>query len=147
MEEDKIIDQSELANSVSEKIPYDMHKHFLIKPLPPVKVKKEFTNPIDKESTAKTDENGVEAVDYEVKTEVKEVDSDFRKGVVIKIPYEYQRQMNDEKWPEMPIKVGDIVIYNNRHTNWFDLLKDTQLITGYDIVAVESTDDKSKADN
>ena len=57
MEEDKIIDQSELAQDVSSKIEYEFIDMFLIKPLDVVRVTKEFTkpvveNPAKKESSA-----------------------------------------------------------------------------------------------
>lgn len=140
MEEEKIIDQSQLAENVSEKIQYEFRRMFLVKPLEPVKVKKEFSKPVATDNKAKADKNGVEAIDYDsVETEVKEVDSDFRKGVVLKIPYEYTRQMNDEKWQEMPINVGDIIIYPNNSAKWFDLFKDTQMVSSYDIIGIEKT--------
>ena len=139
MEEEKIIDQSQLAEDLSAKIQYSFAKSFLVKPLEPVMVKKEFDKPVVKDDAPKKDENGVEAVDYDgVETEVKEVESDFRKGVVLKIPFDYQRQMEDDKFPAMPIKVGDILVYKNSYARWFDLLKDTHLVSQFDIVAVET---------
>lgn len=139
MDDNKLIDQSQLAEDLSSKIPYEMHKQFLIKPLDPIMVKKEFDKPVAKTDTPKEDENGIKAVDYDkVETEVKEVESDYRKGVVLKVPYEYIRSMAAESnWKAMPIKVGDVVIYNNQYIKWFDILKDTVLVSGYDIVAVE----------
>ena len=139
MDENKLIDQSQLAEDLSNKIAYDMHRQFLVKPLDPIIVKKEFDKPVVKDNTPKEDENGIEAVDYDkVETEVKEVESDFRKGVVLKVPYDYKQSMNDSReWKEMPIKVGDVVIYNKKYVTWFDILKDTVLLSGYDIVAVE----------
>lgn len=139
MGEEKIIDQSQLAEDLSAKIQYSFAKSFLVKPLEPVMVKKEFDKPVAKDDTPKKDENGVEAVDYDgVETEVKEVESDFRKGVVLKIPFDYQRQMEDDKFPAMPIKVGDILVYKNSYARWFDLLKDTHLVSQFDIVAIET---------
>lgn len=138
-DKEQIIDQSQLAESLSEKIPYNMTKDFLVKPLDPIMVKKEFDQPVAKDK-ATTDENGVEAVDYdEVKTEVKEVESDYRKGVILKVPYEYTSQLNDEKYAPMNIKVGDVIIYPVRSAKWFDLLKDTQLVRAYDILGTETT--------
>lgn len=137
MEEDKIIDQSQLAEDIARKISFDFRDSFLVKPLDPVKVMKEFTK-LPEGEAPKKDENGVEAVDYkeeDVKTEVKEVDSDYKKGVVIKIPYEYQKQMEDEKYPSMPVKVGDIIVY--KYGVWFDLVKDTQLVRTYDFIGIE----------
>ena len=52
MEEEKIIDQSVLAEDVASKIPYEFRDFFLIKPLDPVKVKKEFSTPVAKENAA-----------------------------------------------------------------------------------------------
>lgn len=41
----------------------------------------------------------------------------------------------------MPIKVGDIVIYrSSRGVMYFDLLKDSQLVSLYDIVATETVE-------
>jgi len=135
MEEDKLIDQSRLAESVSSEIKYEFREAFLVKPLDPVKVKKEFSKPVSNEAPKK-DENGVEAVDYDkVETEVKEVDSDFKRGVVLKIPFSYENRQ--QSYPEIGIKVGDVIIY--RTGQWFDLLKDTQLVRIYDIIGTEKT--------
>lgn len=131
MEENKIIDQSVLAEDVAAKIPYEFFDKYLVKPLEPVKVKKEFSTPVS-DTPAKKDKEGIEAVDYEeVKTEIKEVDSDFRKGVVLKVPTVGQE--TDTKH----IKVGDIILFKDRSTEFFDLVKDTRLVTYYNIVAVE----------
>ena len=137
MEEEKIMDQSQLAEDIANKISYEFRDFFLVKPLEPVKVMKEFTK-LPENGTPAKDENDVEAVDYkeeDIKKEVKEVDSDFKKGVVIKIPFDYQIQMEAEKFPSMPIKVGDVVIFT--YSKWFDLVKDTQLVRSYDILGVE----------
>ena len=68
----------------------------------------------------------------EVEKEIKSVPSDYRKGVVIKIPYEFK---NNES--ANPIKIGDIIIYKEGTGRWFDLCKDTQLIDMYAIIGVE----------
>ena len=82
--EEKLIDQSPLAESVAENIKYEFLDFFLVKPLDPVKVKKEFSKPVTTGTPAK-DANGIEAQDFEnVETEVKEVDSDYRRGIVLK---------------------------------------------------------------
>lgn len=138
-EKDKLIDQSELANSVADKISYEFVDCFLVKPLDPIKVKKEFSKPVDTGKKPTKDKNGIEAVDYDkVETEVKEVDSDFRKGVVLKVPYSYTQTQNDDKINYMyEIKVGDVVLFRDMAAKSFDLLKDSKLIRYYDIVAVE----------
>ena len=135
MEEDKMIDQSVLAEDVSSKIPYSFRDFFLVKPLDPVKVKKEFSTPVAKgEPTA--DENGIEAQDFdEVKTEIKEVDSDYRRGIVLKRPEYYATA--DDLGTEREIKVGDVVLFKDAAGSFFDLVKDSKLIRMYDIVAVE----------
>lgn len=137
MEENKIIDQSELAQDVSSKIEYEFIDMFLIKPLDVVRVTKEFTKPVI-ENPAKKDENGVEAVDYDkVETEVKEVDSDFRKGVVLKVPTTYAAQLNNDTTGCLAkINVGDVVVFYERAGRYFDLLKDSRMVRLYDIVAI-----------
>lgn len=139
MEEQKeIVDNTLLAQDVASKIPYEMIKHFLVKPLDPVKVQKEFSKPVEK-SQAQKDANNIAAIDYdEVTTEVKEVDADFRKGIVLKVPFDYTERLKDDKYAPIDIKVGDIVIFDSRSMiKYFDLCKDTMLIPAYDIVAIE----------
>jgi hypothetical protein len=135
-EEDKIIDQSELAKSVGEKIKYSFFDHFLIKPLDPIKVTKEFSKPVSTGTPAK-DENGVEAQDFDnVETEVKEVNSDYLKGVVIKLPMYYESP-DTQEGPYKDIRVGDIVVFRATAGLPFDLVRDSRLIRLYDILGVE----------
>ena len=135
MEEIKI-DQSVLAEDISSKIEYEFRNMFLVKPLDPIKVNKEFSKPVAKDDTAKKDDNDIEAVDYDqVETEVKEVDSDYRTGIVLKVPFDSKNRMSSKDFPEMEINVGDTVVYKDNRGVWFDLLKDTQLIGAYDIIA------------
>lgn len=140
MEEEKIIDQTQLAEDLSSRIKYEFRQMFLVKPLEPIKVKKKISEPVVKDAKPKEDKDGIKAVDYdEVKTEIKEVDSDYTRAVVLKLPYEYTHPYNDDKIQQMPIKVGDIIIYRSSRlgTMYFDLLKDSQLVPLYDIVATE----------
>lgn len=133
------MEQGTLANSVSEKIPYEFSRLFLVKPLPVEKIKKEFTVPVAKDKT--TDENGVEATDFnETTTEVKEVDSDFMKGIVLKLPHEYGNQRTDPEGRFRPIeiRVGDTLVFR-RSNKYFDLIKDTMVVELYEIIAVEKT--------
>ena len=135
MDEEKLIDQSVLAEDVANKIKYEFRDFFLVKPLDPVKVKKEFNTPVAKTETAVKDDNDIEAQDYdEVKTEVKEVDSDYRRGIVLKRPEYYHI---DEDSLEKEIKVGDVVLFKDTAGVFFDLVKDSKLIRLFDIVAVE----------
>lgn len=140
--DDKIIDQTQLAEDVSSKIKYEFRQMFLVKPLEPVKVKKKISEPVAKDTKPKKDKDGIEAVDYDdVKTEVKEVDSDFTRAVVLKLPYEYTHPITSTEVYQMPIKVGDVVIYKtSRGPMYFDLLKDSQLVHFYDIIAIEQVE-------
>lgn len=135
-EEEKLIDQSPLAESVAQNIKYDFLDYFLVKPLDPVKVKKEFTKPVATGTPAK-DANGVEAQDFDnVETEVKEVDSDYRRGIVLKRPIYYNG--SDAIGTSQEIKVGDVVIFRDPAGLRFDLLKDSRLLRLYDILGVEA---------
>lgn len=137
MNEDKIMDQSELAQSVAENVKYQFLDYFLVKPLDPIKVTKEFSKPVST-GTPKKDENGVEAEDFnDVETEVKEVDSDYRKGVIIKVPMYYSEPVDPEHPTLRPLKVGDVVVFREAAGLRFDLLKDSRLLRQYDILGVE----------
>ena len=136
MDEEKIIDQTVLAEDVSSQIKYEFLDFFLIKPLDPIKVKKEFSKPISTGTPVK-DANGVEAQDFDnVETEVKEVNSDYRRGVVLKRPLYYNG--SDVVGTSSEIRVGDIVIFRDAAGLQFDLLKDSRLLRLYDILGIEA---------
>lgn len=132
MNEDKLMNQSQLAESVAEKIPYTFHDCFLVKPLDKIMVKKEVTE-LPNNKPVK-DKDGIEAVEGTPKTEVKEVESDYQQGVVIKIPSTYKEIDNKL----MSVKIGNIILYKPTRTMPFDLLKDSRLIRYFDIVAVKN---------
>ena len=135
--EEKLIDQSPLAESVAENIKYEFLDFFLVKPLDPVKVKKEFSKPVATGTPAK-DANGIEAQDFEnVETEVKEVDSDYRRGIVLKRPLYYLSEENKMLGTQSEINVGDVVIFRDPAGLRFDLLKDSRLLRMFDILGVE----------
>lgn len=133
MENDNLTtDQTPLAESVSSKIEYNFLDNFLVKQLDPIKVKKEFSKPVS-DNKPSVDKNGIKAVDYDkIETEVKETDSDFRKGVIIKIPMSYERM---ETKP-YDFKIGDVILFKDSRAGYFDLLKDSRLLNYYDIVAI-----------
>ena len=135
MNDNKIIDQSQLAESVAEKIPYTFLDYFLVKPLDKIMVKKEVTELPN--SKPVKDDNGIEAVEGTPKTEVKEVESDYQQGVVIKIPHTYEKSTGNNS-TLMDIKVGDVILYKQTRTMPFDLLKDSRLIRYFDITAVKN---------
>ena len=137
---EKLIDQGPLAQSVSDQIHFEFKRDFLVKPLDPIKVKKEFSKPAPN-GEATTDKNDVTAVDYDsVETEVKEVDSDYREGVVLKVPFEYSAIKDNDSFPSMKIMVGDVIVFRARSLNYFDLLKDTVLVSSYDIICKKTND-------
>jgi co-chaperonin GroES (HSP10) len=138
MEDEKIIDQSQLAEDVANMIDYEFFDFFLVKPLDPVKVKKEFSKPVATGKT--TDENGIEAQDFDkVETEVKEVNSDFRKGVVIKRPMFLDMMKDEDKKvnPFTDVKAGDVVLFRDSAGLRFDPIKDSRLLKAFDILGVE----------
>lgn len=127
------IDQTQLAESVSENIHFDFRNMFLVKPLELDKIKKEVTKPIASGKTV--DEDGVEATDFEeTETVVEEVESNFRKGIILKVPHDYTQSMEDEDLKAMKFKVGDTVVYRATAGIYFDLVKDSQLISSFDIL-------------
>ena len=133
-EQTEVIDQSALAESVANGVKYEFPDFFLVKPLDPIKVKKEFSKPVS-DGKPKKDKNGVEAQDFDkVETEVKEVDSDYRRGIVIKCPLYWKNREKPEAWD---INVGDTVIFRETAGLRFDLLKDSRLLRQYDIVGIE----------
>ncbi|WP_279148484.1 hypothetical protein [Segatella bryantii] len=135
-DKDKLIDQSPLAEDVAKNIKYDFLDYFLVKPLDPVKIKKEFSKPVSKGEATK-DAEGIEAVDFdEVETEVKEVNSDYRRGIVLKRPLYYNG--SDVIGTSSEIKVGDVVLFRDTAGLQFDLLKDSRLLRLYDIFGIEA---------
>ena len=128
---DKEISQEKLANDISQKIEYEFTDLFLVKTMEPIKVKKEFSKPIPAKEQ-KPNEDG--AIDFDdVETEVKEVDSDYRKGVVVKVPTSYSNDANRRE----DIKVGDIVVFKPGMVAIFDWLPDTVLVSRFAITAVQ----------
>ena len=134
MEENNTIDQSLLAEDVSSKIKYNFFDFFLVKPLDPIKVTKEFSKPVTTGTPTK-DENGIEAQDYDkVETEVKEVNSDYRRGIVLKRPVYYEAA--EYEGPRY-IEIGSTVIFRDAAGMNFDLVKDSKLLRQYDILGIE----------
>lgn len=130
-------DTKKLAKSIEKGIRYEFSKEFLVKPLPRKKVKKSFVVPVKSDKQTGKDNNGVDAVDYETAEEIKEVDSSYRRGVVLKVPTTYTSQKADPRFNDnIPdVEVGDVIVYSCG--TYFDLFKDTQLVSMYDVTAVE----------
>ena len=136
-EENKIIDQAPLAEDIAEKIKYNFFDFFLVKPLDPIKVKKEFSKPVPT-GTPLEDANGIKAQDFDnVETEVKEVDSDYRRGIILKRPLWMDLPRKEGEPPVIDIKIGDVVIFRDTAGLRFDLLKDSRLLRQFDILVKE----------
>ena len=118
------IDQDKVLDDVINKIEYTMIKDILVKPLDTPKVMKHIVEQIP---TDKIDEE-TKATIYETKESDKEVDSAFRKGIVLRLP----SNMPDNS----PIEVGDIVVFPYKFSIDFDLFKDSMLVKLYDVVAL-----------
>lgn len=130
-------DTKKLAQSIEKGIRYEFAKEFLVKPLPKKKIKKTFVIPVESKNQKGKDSNGVDAVDYETTEETKEVDSTYMEAVVLKLPKQYVSQMADDMGKyNLKIEVGDVIISSN-DGRYFDLFKDSKLISMYDVVAVK----------
>ena len=108
-------------DTVIKSLEYAPVKDILVKPLDTIKVTKEM---VEQVPTGERDEDGFEK--YETKTEVKEVISDFRKGIILAMPIEW----------EGDFKVGNLIVYPSKFAKDFDLFKDSQLVKPYDVVAL-----------
>ena len=63
------MEQNTLAQDISDKIVFSFYDFFLVKPLDPIKVKKEFSKPIAKDDVKNT--NPTDIIDYDkVETEI-----------------------------------------------------------------------------
>lgn len=120
--EEKIIDP--LLLEVVNGIKYTPTSCFIVKPLEPIMVSKDITT---MKPNGVKDEDGVEGFDTVVET--KEVESNFREGIVLKRPSNCGTEFN--------YAVGDKIVYNKKFAIDFDLFKDSQLVKPYDIVAVK----------
>ena len=118
------IDQEKVLDDVINKIDYTMIKDILVKPLDTPKVMKHI---VEQVPTDKVDEE-TKATIYETKESDKEVDSAFRKGIVLRLP----SNMPDNS----PIEVGDIVVFPYKFSIDFDLFKDSMLVKPYDVIAL-----------
>ena len=116
------VKENELLAEVIAGIKYIPTNTILVKPLEPVMISKDITT---MEPTGEKDEYGVET--FDTKTETKEVESNFRKGIVLVLPEVYDGKLTP----------GMVVVYTKKFAIDFDLFKDSQLVKPYDIVAVE----------
>ena len=113
-----------LLEEVIAGIGYSPITCFLVKPLEPIIVSKDITT---MQPTGIKDENGVE--EFNTETETKEVESNFRVGIILKVPTGVKL---DISYP-----IGSKIVYNKKFAIDFDLFKDSQLIKPFDIVAVK----------
>ena len=127
------IKEDKLLETVVSRLDYSMLKDILVKPLATPKVMKHI---VEQVPTKDKDENG--AIIYETKESDKEVDSAFRKGIVLKIPSNYDGE----------IKPGDTVVFPYKYSIDFDLFKDSMLVKAYDIIAIVTNEkEETTGDN
>ena len=113
--EDKVLE------TVVNGLEYTPLQDILVKPLAPIMLKKEVTEAV---GTGEKDVDGYEK--FDTKTEVKEVESEWRLGIVLAIP---------ESLNITDFKVGDTIVFNKKFAKDFDLFKDSMLVKSYDCVA------------
>ena len=118
------IDQDKMLDSVIAGIEYTMVKDILVKPLDTPKVMKHI---VEQVPTDQIDEE-TKATIYETKESDKEVDSAFRKGIVLKLPTNLPT--------DSPIEVGDTIVFPYKFSIDFDLFKDSMLVKPYDVIAL-----------
>lgn len=107
-------DEDKVLETVINGIEYKPLRDILLKPLEAKLIKKIIKTPIP---TGEMDETSG-AMKYDVKEEEKEMEADFREGVVLRLPIDY----------EGPIQVGDIVVFHKNSAAYFDLFKDSMII-------------------
>lgn len=113
--EDKVLE------TVVNGMEFEPLKDVLVKPLAPIIIKKEVSEMV---GTGEKDVDGYEK--FDTKTEVKEVESEWRTGIVLWIP---------EGLGVTDFEVGDTIAYNKKFAKDFDLFKDSQLVKPYDAIA------------
>jgi hypothetical protein len=112
-----------LLEEVIAGIGYSPITCFLVKPLEPIMVSKDITT---MKPNGVKDEDGIEGFDTE--TETKEVESNFKEGIVLKLPL--QGACDN-------VYIGTRIVYNKKFAIDFDLFKDSQLVKPFDIVAIK----------
>lgn len=121
------VNQDEVLNDINERAGHKMTKDILVKPLPVEKVMKKI---IEQKPTGEKDPStGMPLLGEPVET-IQEVDSSFRKGIVLQIPANYTENV---------IKVGDIVAFPYKFSIDFDLFKDSMLVKPYDVISICGT--------
>jgi len=123
----KVSDAQVLSGMKIKFQPFD--DRVLIKPLEIEMVKKEVTVPDEEANKGK--ELGEEGDVLETKVEIQEVESNMRKGIVLKVGK--AGLMGDKK---LPYKEGDTVVFlnNARIGQYFDLYKDSMLLKAFEIL-------------
>jgi hypothetical protein len=82
----------------------------------------------------------MEVKDYEkTRLVTKEVESNFRKGIVLSLP----SCLDTVGLASLDYEVGSTVVFPKKFAIEFDLFKDSLLVKPYDIVAVVKDSDKS----
>lgn len=115
--EDKVLE------TVVNGLEYTPLQDILVKPLAPIMLKKEVAEAV---GTGEKDVDGYEK--FDTKTEVKEVESEWRTGIVLAIGSNLDSTL-------LKFEVGDTIVFNKKFAKDFDLFKDSMLVKSYDCVA------------
>lgn len=128
-----------LLADVNARIPYTFIRECLVKPMPDEYVEKVIEEPT---FTGVVDEkDGIPVSD--VKEEVKKVKTDYKKGVLLKVPtgHKWIDTKGEIMHEDLVPKAGDIVVYLRPAARHFDLFRDTELVNPFNIVAFTKVED------
>ena len=119
------IDQEKVLDDVINKINFEMIDEFLVKPLETPMIMKHITELVPVEPKEIDEETGFPKM--ETKEYDKEVESAFRKGIVLKVPFSYKDGL---------VEVGDTIVFPYKFSKDFDLFKDSMIVKKHDVIAL-----------
>lgn len=123
-----------LMGIINEKLGFKLRRRVIIKPLEVTKITVEREVPIyltDENGEYIKDENGIRRYE-ETEKITEEVESNYRKGIIIKMPYD----LKQEELDVLGIKEGDVVMYHYTAGQPFDQVKDSIFMDPYNIIAI-----------
>ena len=123
-------DNEKIVNSIKEKIPFTpIDDRILVKPLKAVKVKRQFTVPVDDAGKLINDEDIDHTKQYKTKRVTRSVDSNMSKGIVLKVG-------KTGSVTNIPFREGHTIVFPTNAGMPFELFKDTRLLKRYEIMGL-----------
>jgi len=122
------VDNTILANAVANNVGYEFANMILVKPMEIEKVTKTLTVP---EDSGEKNEEGEPIMQMTIKDVVTE--SLLRKGTIISIPASLR--VTEYKDGLLHLNIGDVIVFPNKRSIDFDLLKDSLLVPYYEVLA------------